>query len=384
MKILVDGQTLGTPELRRGIGKVFLEILHEMINGDVSHEWFISLRDQAHFDHIKPRLRRFITPIVLTPPAASGEPIAWSRAYGRQLQDVALSIRADVYWNPNPLMPNVHYPLGFTQCPVVVTLHDLIPRVMPEDFRPALGEGAWRDYLERCTEMAESNSWVVGVSNYSAQEFRKFQPDCKARVRFVHPASNYSRFWPYLQGDRLSDPRYVLYVGGFDPRKNMDNALRAFAAFAAMPGREGVRFKVICAKDTASRDRYFALARALGVADLLDLPGYVTDEELGFLFRGASVFFFPSLYEGFGLPVLDALACGIPVVASKTSAIPEVAGDHAIYCDPTDVADMAEALGRAWLQRDPNNPGRTDAVARAREFSLGGSSQTVPKHSRRG
>ncbi len=368
MRILVDGQTLGTPELRRGIGKVFLEILHEMINGDVSHDWFISLRDQAHFDHITPLLRRFIKPLVLTPIAASGEPIEWCRTYGRQLQEVALSIRADVCWNPNPLMPNVHYPLGFTQCPVVVTLHDLIPRVMPEHFRPALGEGNWRDYLERCTEMAESNSWIVGVSKYSAQDFLKFQPDCKAHVRYVHLASNYSRFWPYRQGDRLSDPPYVLYVGGFDPRKNMDNALRAFAAFAAKPGLEDVRFKVICANDTASRDRYFALSRALSVAERLDLPGYVTDDELGFLFRGASVFFFPSLYEGFGLPVLDALACGIPVVASKTSAIPEVAGDHAIYCDPTDVTDMAQALDRAWLQRDPNSPRRIAAVEYARSF----------------
>lgn len=368
MRILIDGQTLGTPELRRGIGKVFLEILNKMVDGDLSHDWFILLREQAHFEYVRSDLRQFITPIVLDPLTASGEQIEWCRAYGRQLQQVALSIRAEVYWNPNPLMPNVHYPLGFTQCPVVVTLHDLIPRVMPEQYRPRLGESLWRDYLERCAEMAGPGSWVVGDSEASARDFRKFHPDCKARVRFVHLASNYSLFWPYSQGDRLSDPNYVLYVGGFDPRKNMDNALRAYAAFAARPGRENVRFKVVCAYEQASRDRYFALALLLGVAHLLDLPGYVADDELGFLFRGASVFFFPSLYEGFGLPVLDALACGLPVVASKTSSIPEVAGDNAIYCDPTVVTDMAQALESAWQQRDPNSARRAASVVHARGF----------------
>jgi glycosyltransferase involved in cell wall biosynthesis len=368
MKILIDGQTLGTPELHRGIGKVFLELLHEMVDGDVDHEWFVALRHQAHFDCIKPELRRFIKPLVLAPLSASGEQVEWCRAYGRQLRALAVSISADVYWNPNPLMPNVHYPLGFTQCPVVVTLHDLIPRVMPDQFRPLLGEALWRDYLARCMEMAGRNCWIVGVSEFSGKDFQKFHPDCKAQIRFVHHASNYSRLWPYRQGDRLSDPRYILYVGGFDPRKNMDNALRAYAAFAALPGQNNVRFKVVCAYDQASRDRYVALAETLGVANRLDLLGYVNDDELAFLFRGASVFFFPSLYEGFGLPVLDALACGLPVVASNTSSIPEIAGDHVVYCDPSNVTDMARALEMAWQQRDPNSPRRSAAVAHARSF----------------
>jgi len=171
-----------------------------------------------------------------------------------------------------------------------------------------------------------------------------------------------------VQGDLLSDPQYVLYVGGFDPRKNMDNALRAYAAFIATPGRESVRFKVVCAYDEESRDRYFGLARILGVSDRLDLLGYVSDADLGFLFRGASVFFFPSIYEGFGLPVLDALACGVPVVASNTSSIPEVGGEHVTYCDPASVPDMARALDHVWQQRDPRGICRHAAVMHARGF----------------
>jgi glycosyltransferase involved in cell wall biosynthesis len=368
MKIMVDGQTLGTPEMERGIGKAFLEVFREMIDGNPRHEWFLVLRDQTHFDRISSSLRRSVTPIVLAPLVAAGEQTEWCRAYGHQLQAVAESIHADVYWNPNPLMPNVHYPSGFTYCPVVVTLHDLIPLVMKEQFQPTLGDALWRDYMERCSDMTKPNRWVVAVSEASASDFRRFYPKHRCAIRVIYHASNYSRLWPYRQGDRLSDPHYVLYVGGFDPRKNMDNALRAFAAFAVAPGRESVRFKVVCGYDESSRDRYFGLARVLGVADRLDLTGYVPDEELAFIFRGASVFFFPSLYEGFGLPVLDALACGVPVVASRTSSIPEVGGDHAIYCDPTDISSMSRALDQAWQQRDPNGQTRIAAVAHARSF----------------
>ncbi|MBK8964359.1 MAG: glycosyltransferase [Candidatus Competibacteraceae bacterium] len=79
-------------------------------------------------------------------------------------------------------------------------------------------------------------------------------------------------------------------------------------------------------------------------------------------------FFFPSLYEGFGLPVLDALACGLPVVVSSSSSLPEVGGEHAIYCEPLDVADMVRALNQAWDRRDPNDPRRFAAVRHARNF----------------
>ncbi len=368
MRILIDGQTLGTPELARGIGKVFLELLHRMVDGDVGNDWFLAVKDRAHFDHLKSSCRRNVVPIVLPELRASGEQTAWCRAYESQLQDVARNVGADIYWNPNPLMPNVHFPLGFSECPGVVTLHDLIPWMMPERYRAELGEALWRDYVERCGELGSKQWWSVCVSRATAEDLRRFYPNSEARLRVVHHASNYSRFWPYLQGDSLSDPRYILYVGGFDPRKNMDNALRAYAAFASTPARKDVRFRVVCAYDEKSRTRFLEAAQNLGVADRVELLGYVSDEELGYLFRGASVFFFPSLYEGFGLPVLDALACGVPVVAANTSSIPEIAGEHALYCDPSSIADMVRALDCAWADRNPLSQRRALAVQHARGF----------------
>jgi glycosyltransferase involved in cell wall biosynthesis len=368
MKILIDGQTLGTPELQRGIGKVFLDLLHHMIDGDVAHEWFIAVKDQTHFSQLTSALQQRLTPVLIPPLRASGAQIEWCRYYGTLLQELSSAIGADIYWNPNPLMPNVHYPLGFNECPTVATLHDLIPRIMPDRFKSLMGDALWSDYVERCTEMSRSNTWVVGVSENSVNDFQKFHPGHEARARVIYHASNYSLFWPYVQGDSLSDPHYVLYVGGFDPRKNMDSALRAFSVFARSVGAERIRFKVVCALDETDRVKYLALASELGVADRIDLTGYISDDELSYLYRGASIFFFPSLYEGFGLPALDALACGVPVVASNTSSIPEVCGEHAFYCDPYDVVAMAASLEAAWRQRDPNDPRRERAVAHARGF----------------
>ena len=248
VKILIDGQTLGTQELRRGIGKVFLAILDRLIDGDPRHDWFIAVKSHGDIDHVNPIVRRFVSPIVLPTLNASGDQIEWCIAYGQLLEAVSRSINADVYWNPNPLMPNVHYPLGFVHCPMISTLHDLIPRVMQEEFRPSLGQSLWDDYLERLSEMSNTSSWIVAVSEASAADYRRFHPHHECQIRVVHHASDYSRYWPYVQGDLLSDPQYILYVGGFDPRKNMDNALRAYADFAVLPGREKVRFKVVCVK----------------------------------------------------------------------------------------------------------------------------------------
>src|SRR5207302_6092763 len=117
--------------------------------------------------------------------------------------------------------------------------------------------------------------------------------------------------------------------GGFDPRKNMDGALTAFALLVQGDPQtfKDLRLYVVCACSPASRARYERLAERLGVKGRMVLAGQVGDEALPELYRGASAFFFPSRYEGFGLPVLEALACGLPVVTARVSSLPEAAGD---------------------------------------------------------
>jgi glycosyltransferase involved in cell wall biosynthesis len=125
---------------------------------------------------------------------------------------------------------------------------------------------------------------------------------------------------------------------------------------------------IVCHKDAASEGELRKRARKLGIDDHLRLTGFVRDVELVSLYQKARCLFFPSLYEGFGLPVLEGLACGLPIAASNNSSIPEVAGDLAVYFDPLNVESMAEALF-AVMNAPVDSTSRRQRHEHARQFS---------------
>lgn len=138
---------------------------------------------------------------------------------------------------------------------------------------------------------------------------------------------------------------YFLYLGTLQPRKNL---ARLVAAFATLQSRAVL---VLAGKRGWLYDELFALVQRTGLEQRVLFPGYVLDEEKAALLSGAVAFVFPSLYEGFGLPVLEAQACGCPVITSTASSLPEVAGDTALLVDPTDTAAIAAAMQR--VEEDP-------------------------------
>lgn len=136
---------------------------------------------------------------------------------------------------------------------------------------------------------------------------------------------------------------YLLYVGGIDRRKNIPLLLEGMRAIVAQrPEAELVlagRYR-----DDPDFAEFVVRVKRLGLEDSVRLLGYVAEEELAALYGGCSVFVYPSLYEGFGLPPLEAMACGAPVVAADRTALPEVLGHAALLVDPQDVAELAEAI----------------------------------------
>lgn len=140
-------------------------------------------------------------------------------------------------------------------------------------------------------------------------------------------------------------PRYLFYVGTLQPRKNLARVIEAFARLAALPDLADVQL-VLAGKQGWLYDALFAQVTRLGLAGRVLFPGYVSDDALPALLSGAFAFVYPSLYEGFGIPVLEAGACGVPVITSNTSSLPEVAGDAAILVDPHDVDAIADAMRR--------------------------------------
>ena len=167
---------------------------------------------------------------------------------------------------------------------------------------------------------------------------------------------------------------YVLYVGTLQPRKNLVRLVQAFArvAQALDTGYEGMtpysaadpqrRLSLVLAGGKGWwYEDIFRTVQELDLADRVIFTGYVKDDDLPALYSGAELFVLPSLYEGFGLPVLEAMACGAPVVASNVSSLPEIAGDAGLLANPTDPADLARAMIRVLM--DPAGGGRCGGVA---------------------
>jgi len=164
-------------------------------------------------------------------------------------------------------------------------------------------------------------------------------------------------------------PRFVLTLANLDHRKNLARLVEAFADVRGRPGCGDLGLVVVGARRAQQHEPLLRRIAELELADAVDLLGYVPDEALPALFASAEVFAFPSIYEGFGLPVLEAMTLGAPVVCSNSSSLPEVGGEAARYFNPLDVADMAGALHAVLADPDLRQEMRTVGLERARSFT---------------
>lgn len=166
----------------------------------------------------------------------------------------------------------------------------------------------------------------------------------------------------------LGEAPFILAVGTLQPRKNYVRLLQAFAELAFQSSLINLQLVIVGGKGWLY-DSIFAEVERLGLRDRVIFPGFVADADLPALYSAARVLAYPSLYEGFGLPMLEAMACGTPVVASTASCLPEVAGDAALLVPPTDVPALAEALGRAVTDEAVRADLIAKGFARARAFT---------------
>ena len=235
------------------------------------------------------------------------------------------------------------------QVPTVVTIHDLIPLLLPE-YR---GGPLVRMYTGLVSATARRAALVLTDSAASRRDIIAHLDLPPERVRAVTLAAD-ERYTPAPAPDggcvraRYGLPeRYVLYLGGFDVRKNVVTALAAYRPAASTIGGD---CPLAIAGRLPERDTPFApdprrLAQEQGIDErFLRFTGFVDEADKPALYRGAVALIFPSRYEGFGLPPLEALACGAPVVGSDASSIPEVVGDAGVLLPPDDDAGMAQAL----------------------------------------
>ena len=230
------------------------------------------------------------------------------------------------------------------RCPKVVTLHDVSFRRFPEFF-------SLRDRLLFSTLVPASlrrASAIVTDSEHARTEIARFFPDLRAPVTAI-PLAVHARFRAAPDPTRVQDFRrrydggngFILSVGNLQPRKNLGSLIHAFSSLRQQYPRVNL---VVVGPAAGSMPQLQALVTRLELTADVHFTGYVTPEELDGLYRAARLFVYPSLYEGFGLPILEAMACGTPVVAANTSSIPEVAGDAALLAPSPGAEDLLAAM----------------------------------------
>lgn len=257
-----------------------------------------------------------------------------------------LTGRLDLFHSPDFVLPPVR------KARTVLTIHDLSFLRHPECSSPALLE-----YLMSAVPRSVARADLILADSQSTQhdliELMGMDP---ARIRVVYPAvddtfarSNQAGVAAVRARHDIGGP-YILSLGTLQPRKNY---VRLIEAFRILKDTSDIPHRLVIGGGPGwLYEPIYETIETLGLQDEVRMLGYVDEGDLPALYTGADVFCFPTLYEGFGIPVLEAMACGTPVVASNTSSLPEAAGDAALLMSPTDTEAMAEALGRVITDTD--------------------------------
>ncbi|HDQ72093.1 MAG TPA: glycosyltransferase family 1 protein, partial [Chloroflexi bacterium] len=270
----------------------------------------------------------------------------------------------DALFVPSHVLPIIHPPAS------VVTVHDLGYRYFPETH-------PWRQrlYLDLSTRWnARAAAHVLADSAATKADLAthyRVDPD---KITVAYPGLD-ETLAPVRDPVRIAAVKarygiggdYYLYLGTLQPRKNLARVIAAFADLP--PSIQADASLVLAGKKGWLYDALFEQVRHLGLERNVRFPGYVAAEDKAALMSGALAFVFPSLYEGFGLPVLEAQACGCPVITSATSSLPEVAGDAAVLLDPHDTAAITTAMA-SLVADDEMRPSLIErGLANVRRFS---------------
>jgi len=234
----------------------------------------------------------------------------------------------------------------FPPCPVVLTVHDMTHARYPETMDPL-----WRWYKKIFFKASlRRASRLIAVSRFSASELAEIHPEHKAKIEVVYEAAAERFFSPEPRENETAEriaklgiePPYFLHVGTANPRKNLSRLLKGFDLFKKKFNRP---HRMVCVGARGWLcDEMEKLAETLSAKRDLIFTGRIAEEDLLALYRGAEALVMPSLYEGFGLPVLEAMASKCPVITSNVSSLPEIAGDAALLVDPLNETEIAEAM----------------------------------------
>lgn len=388
MKLLLDLQGAQSQSRQRGIGRYTLALSRALLE-QAAPQHDVRLLFNTRFEqptdaliatlgqHARPERRVMLDVPEGIRAQPGGNP--WLRqAAARTMRHALEHHDADVVWfssmlegyNDDALLPDAP-PAGMA---CVATLYDLIPLHNAEAY---LGHPRVREWYEQSVQLLRRCDLLLAISGWVRQdaiERLKLPADRVVNIgaavgeSFRAPAPNPAASAALHRRHGIVRP-YVLYNGGFDARKNV---ARLIEAFAALPEPLRAQHQLVIVGRASEEERVpldAAMRRAMLPAQSLVYTGFVSDEDLIRLYAECALFVFPSLYEGFGLPPLEAMACGAPVIASHTASLPEVIDRHDALFDPGRVDSICERMTKALGDSDFNAELRRYAKQRAASFS---------------
>jgi glycosyltransferase involved in cell wall biosynthesis len=274
--------------------------------------------------------------------------LVWTQ---QRLPKICQEWRSPLIFSPIPEAPLL------THCRFVVTVHDLIPMRFPKRFSPLTPY--YRYYVPQVLRQAQH---LICDSIATAQDLTHFLQIPAQKITPI-PLAHNAKHFRFLD---LPTCNYFLYLGRSDSYKNLQ---RLIAAFAAMPACRDYELWLAGPTDKRYTPQLVAQIQQLNLAAQVKFLDYVAHADLPKVINQAIALVFPSLWEGFGLPVLEAMACGTPVITSNLSSLPEVTGDAAILVDPYEVAEITDAMQTVALEAGVRSQLRAAGLARASQFS---------------
>jgi len=367
MRIVIDMQGAQTINRHRGIGRYTLSLVESLLQmGADQHEFWLVQNSQLPLlaDSVRRRLCRYLPAAHILnchlpeiQPWDAPTSLWWQRAGECCREAFLANLRPDwvlvtsLFEGSDQSPAHTSIGMLFPRVPTALVLYDLIPLLNADTYLGGAHLTQW--YLNKIESLRRADL-LLAISDYTRQEAIDALALPPQRITAIGCAYNADLFrpCPYDSRDRAAllrqygiTDRYLMYNSALEPRKNLSGLIEAYAL---LPMELRRSFQLVFVGSMEEQDRLIIehLARQLGCSDQLVLTGHVNDADLVRLFNGAALFVFPSLHEGFGLPALEAMACGTPTIGSNITSIPEVIGRDDALFDPRSPWAIAETIRR--------------------------------------
>lgn len=356
MKIWIDGYEANVPQ-RLGSSQVAFELLKNLEEIDQKNEYTILLPTIPMDD--LPKTRDGWKYKVLKPNKL------WTRI-ALPLALYTAKIKPDLFFSPT------HYIPRFSPIKRVVTIFDLAYLHYPEMYKK---DDYWK--LNNWSKFSIENAdKIITISNFCKQDIIKEYKISKDKITLAYPGYDAEIFRQIQDKNEIQkvvdkyqiQGKYIIYIGTIQPKKNLIRLIEAFKDIDDLKlvivgkttgqGKQGWKFEEILKRPSE-----------LGIEDKVIFTGFVPTEDLPYLLNGAEAFILPSLYEGFGIPVVEAMVCGTPVIVSNVASLPEVAGKAGLFFDPLSVDQITQAIRTITTDKKLNLKKSKECLIQAKNFS---------------